>query len=146
MEVAKTKIFEVLPLMMMVIMEGCTVGLTIFAKTCITRGMSPFVFIVYANSLATVILFLCSLLFHSKDHRSLSLSLPACHAVLICKGGFGFSVATDLSSLSCLQKGPATFYFTFVYKVLVPWFSRVLSLSLSHTHTHTHKAFFRDRG
>ncbi|KAE8023433.1 hypothetical protein FH972_009125 [Carpinus fangiana] len=33
---------EVVPFMVMVAMEGCTIGLTILAKTAITNGMSPF--------------------------------------------------------------------------------------------------------
>lgn len=67
---AKTQIWEVMPFIVMVIMEGCTIGLTIFAKSALTNGLSPFVFIVYANSLATLILFLFSFLMHSND-RSL---------------------------------------------------------------------------
>ena len=74
---AKTKIWEVLPFIVMVIMEGCTIALTIFAKTEITNGMSPFVFIVYTNALATIILFPCSFLFHRGD-RSFS-SSPLFH-------------------------------------------------------------------
>ena len=66
MEVNKTKMSEVLPFIIMVIMEGWTIGLTIFAKTAITNGMSPLMFIVYTNALATprgqVSLFLFSFL------------------------------------------------------------------------------------
>lgn len=71
---ARTKMSEVLPFIVMVIMEGWTIGLTIFAKTAITNGMSPFVFIVYTNALATIILFPCFFLPHQED-RSLSLPL-----------------------------------------------------------------------
>ena len=67
----------VLPFIIMVIMEGWTIGLTIFAKTAITNGMSPLVFIVYTNALATIILFPCSFLTHQED-RSLSSSFPFC--------------------------------------------------------------------
>lgn len=77
MEVNKTKMSEVLPFIIMVIMEGWTIGLTIFAKTAITNGMSPLVFIVYTNALATIILFPCSFLTHQED-RSLSSSFPFC--------------------------------------------------------------------
>lgn len=72
----KTKMSEVLPFILMVIMEGWTIGLTIFAKTGITKGMSPFVFIVYTNALATIILFPCSFLSHQED-RSLSSSFAS---------------------------------------------------------------------
>eukprot|EP00256_Glycine_max_P035832 XP_006582505.1 WAT1-related protein At1g70260 [Glycine max] len=60
---------EVLPFIIMVIMEGWTIGLTIFAKTAITNGMSPLVFIVYTNALATIILFPCSFLTHQEDRK-----------------------------------------------------------------------------
>lgn len=73
---AKTKMSELLSFIMMVIMEGWTIGLTIFAKTAITNGMSPFVFIVYTNALATIILFPCSFLSHQED-RSFSSSFPS---------------------------------------------------------------------
>ncbi|XP_027337210.1 WAT1-related protein At1g70260 [Abrus precatorius] len=66
---AKTMMFEVLPFIVMVIMEGCAIELTIFAKTAITNGMSPFVFIVYTNALATIILFPCSFLLHQEDRK-----------------------------------------------------------------------------
>ncbi|KAH1125525.1 hypothetical protein AAZX31_06G117300 [Glycine max] len=69
MEVNKTKMSEVLPFIIMVIMEGWTIGLTIFAKTAITNGMSPLVFIVYTNALATIILFPCSFLTHQEDRK-----------------------------------------------------------------------------
>nr|KYP35392.1 Auxin-induced protein 5NG4 [Cajanus cajan] len=67
---AKTKIlYEALPFIVMVIMEGWTIGLTIFAKTAISNGMSPFVFIVYTNALATIILFPCSFLSQQEDRK-----------------------------------------------------------------------------
>ncbi|KAG5031477.1 hypothetical protein JHK82_015084 [Glycine max] len=66
---ARTKMSEVLPFIVMVIMEGWTIGLTIFAKTAITNGMSPFVFIVYTNALATIILFPCFFLPHQEDRK-----------------------------------------------------------------------------
>ena len=73
---AKTKMSEVLPFIIMVIMEGWTIGLTIFAKTAITNGMSPFVFIVYTNALATILLFPSSFLSHQED-RSFSFFFPS---------------------------------------------------------------------
>ncbi|KAG5019151.1 hypothetical protein JHK87_015006 [Glycine soja] len=69
MEINKTKMSEVLQFIIMVIMEGWTIGLTIFAKTEITNGMSPLVFIVYTNALATIILFPCSFLTHQEDRK-----------------------------------------------------------------------------
>ncbi|KAE9608916.1 hypothetical protein Lalb_Chr08g0240741 [Lupinus albus] len=76
MEAKNYKISEVVPFITMVIFEGCTIALTIFAKTEITNGMSPFVFIFYTNALATIIFFPCSFVLHNED-RSLSLSFPS---------------------------------------------------------------------
>ncbi|KAL2339679.1 hypothetical protein Fmac_007619 [Flemingia macrophylla] len=66
---AKTKMSEVVSCIIMVLMEGWTIGLMIFAKTAITNGMSPFVFIVYTNALATIILFPCYFLSQQEDRK-----------------------------------------------------------------------------
>ncbi|TXG56348.1 hypothetical protein EZV62_017661 [Acer yangbiense] len=58
------KLEEVVPFALMVTMEGCTIALTILAKTAMNGGMSPFVFIVYTNTLASIILLPYSFLFH----------------------------------------------------------------------------------
>lgn len=63
---------EVAPFVVMVIMEGCTIALTIMAKTAISGGMSPFVFVLYTNALGSIILFPCSFLFH-RERSILSL-------------------------------------------------------------------------
>lgn len=63
----KIRTSELIPFIVMVIMEGCTIGLTIFAKTAITNGMSPFVFIVYTNALATIVLFPSSFLLNHQN-------------------------------------------------------------------------------
>ncbi|KAM4120750.1 hypothetical protein ACJW30_03G155900 [Castanea mollissima] len=55
----------------MVTMEGCTIGLTILAKTAMTNGMSPFVFVVYTNAFASIVLlFPYSFIFHCWDRRT----------------------------------------------------------------------------
>ncbi|XP_004502587.1 WAT1-related protein At1g70260 [Cicer arietinum] len=65
----KNKSSELVAFIVMVIMEGCTIGLTILAKTAITNGMSPFVFIVYTNALSTIILFPSSFLLKQQQDR-----------------------------------------------------------------------------
>ncbi|KAK4488851.1 hypothetical protein RD792_004641 [Penstemon davidsonii] len=52
----KEALGEVIPSTAMVVVEGCIIGLTIMANTAMARGMSPFVFVVYTNALATIIL------------------------------------------------------------------------------------------
>lgn len=126
---ARTKMSEVLPFIVMVIMEGWTIGLTIFAKTGITKGMSPFVFIVYTNALATIILFPCFFLPHQEDR---SLSLPLLLLLMILASFLawsflhgGFVLVLIFNFLFFAQKGEAIFYFLFVHAVLVPRFYRV---------------------
>ncbi len=58
---------EVVPFTVMVTMEGCTIGLTILAKTAMTNGMSPFVFVVYTNALASILLLPYSFIFQCRD-------------------------------------------------------------------------------
>lgn len=71
----KNKSSELVAFIVMVIMEGCTIGLTILAKTAITNGMSPFVFIVYTNALSTIILFPSSFLLKQQQDRFVFLLL-----------------------------------------------------------------------
>lgn len=47
---------EGLSCFLMVLMEGCTIGLTIMASTIMSRGMSPYVFVVYTNALSSFFL------------------------------------------------------------------------------------------
>ncbi|KAK4598196.1 hypothetical protein RGQ29_015605 [Quercus rubra] len=63
---------EVVPFIAMVTMEGCTIGLTILAKTAMTNGMSPFVFVVYTNAIASIVLlFPYSFIFHCWDRSTI---------------------------------------------------------------------------
>ncbi|XP_076918362.1 WAT1-related protein At1g70260-like [Bidens hawaiensis] len=47
---------EVVPCMLMAFMEFCNIGLTILASTVLSKGLSPFVFVVYTNALASILL------------------------------------------------------------------------------------------
>ncbi|XP_057775025.1 WAT1-related protein At1g70260-like [Salvia miltiorrhiza] len=51
----------------MVVVEGCIIALTIMASTAMAKGMSPFVFVVYTNALASMILLPYSFLFHQNN-------------------------------------------------------------------------------
>lgn len=63
----EVKVREFVPFVAMVIMEACTIALTIMAKTALTGGMSPFVFVVYTNALGAMLLLPFSFFFHRKD-------------------------------------------------------------------------------
>ncbi|GAB4839834.1 hypothetical protein Ancab_020544 [Ancistrocladus abbreviatus] len=61
----KGKMWEtVVPFTMMVLMEGCTIALTITANSAMQLGMNQFVFVAYSNALSSVILLPYSLIFH----------------------------------------------------------------------------------
>ncbi|KAF4355475.1 hypothetical protein F8388_015229 [Cannabis sativa] len=53
----------------MVTMEACTIILTIWAKTVITNGMSPFVFVVYTHALSSIFLIPFSFFYHRNDRN-----------------------------------------------------------------------------
>ncbi|CAD5315878.1 unnamed protein product [Arabidopsis thaliana] len=57
----------IVPFIVMALMEACTIALTILAKTALTGGMSPFVFIVYTNALGSLLLLPYSFYFHRDE-------------------------------------------------------------------------------
>lgn len=61
---------EMVPFTLMVIMEGCTIGLTILTKTAMNGGMSPFVFIAYTNALGSILLLPYSFFFHHRGSEA----------------------------------------------------------------------------
>lgn len=63
---------EVVPSTVMVIMEGCTIGLTILASTVMAKGLSPFVFVVYTNAIGSIILLPYSFIY---DRNTYDISL-----------------------------------------------------------------------
>ncbi|MCD7461200.1 hypothetical protein HAX54_045493 [Datura stramonium] len=64
----KIAIGEMLPCTAMIIIEACTIFLTIMASTAMSKlGMSSFVFVVYTNALSFILLIPFSFLFHTRD-------------------------------------------------------------------------------
>ncbi|XP_024009634.1 WAT1-related protein At1g70260 isoform X2 [Eutrema salsugineum] len=64
---------EFVPFVAMAIMEACTIALTIMAKTALTGGMSPFVFVVYTNAFGSVLLLPFSFFFHKNERNEESI-------------------------------------------------------------------------
>ncbi|XP_060186074.1 WAT1-related protein At1g70260 [Lycium barbarum] len=59
---------KMLPCIAMIIIEACTIFLTIMASTAMSKlGMSSFVFVVYTNALSFILLIPYSFLLHRKD-------------------------------------------------------------------------------
>ncbi|KAL1344371.1 hypothetical protein HN51_018210 [Arachis hypogaea] len=127
MESKITKIWEIMPFIVMVMMEGCTIALTIFAKTELNNGMSPFVFIVYTNALATIILFPSSFLLHNNGGRkeptpSFTFSLFMRFLLL------GFTGITMTQSFSFLGLSYSSPILVCAMGLLIPTFNFLLSL------------------
>ncbi|GMH01632.1 hypothetical protein Nepgr_003471 [Nepenthes gracilis] len=61
----KGKMWEAaVPFVLMVLMEGCTIALTITVNSAMEDGMNQFVFVAYSNALSSSILLPYSLFFH----------------------------------------------------------------------------------
>lgn len=73
--VLKPYLVGLLPFAAMVMVECFDVGLTTLSKAAMSKGMSHFVFVVYSNALATLILLPSSFLFHRTKRPPLNFSL-----------------------------------------------------------------------
>ncbi|PRQ41201.1 hypothetical protein RchiOBHm_Chr4g0444311 [Rosa chinensis] len=97
------KLVEMLPFSVMVVMEGCTILLTIWAKTSMTEyDMSPFVFVVYTHVLSSIILLLYSFVFHCKIAVSQNLAflgLSYSSPILVCAMGLMLPTFSFLLSI-----------------------------------------------
>ncbi|XP_010543988.1 PREDICTED: WAT1-related protein At1g60050 [Tarenaya hassleriana] len=84
---------DTVPFGAMVLMEASTIALTILAKTALTGGMSPFVFVVYTNALGSLLLVPYSFLFHQHertDRTFFTLNFIICTLLLGFTGVFLF--------------------------------------------------------
>lgn len=70
---------EMLPCAAMVLMEGAIIALTIMASTAMSRGMSPFVFVVYTNALGSLILLPYTFFYHTDRYIYMYIYLLAIH-------------------------------------------------------------------
>lgn len=57
-------LLRLLPFAAMVMLEFVDTGLNVISKAAMSKGMSHFVFVVYSNALATLIMFLPSFFFY----------------------------------------------------------------------------------
>ncbi|KAJ6294025.1 hypothetical protein OIU76_022159 [Salix suchowensis] len=71
---AKSVLINSLPFAAMVMVECLDVGLTTLSKAAMSKGMSRFVFVVYSNALATLILLPC-VIFHRAKRPPVTFSL-----------------------------------------------------------------------
>ncbi|CAG7893230.1 hypothetical protein BRARA_B01900 [Brassica rapa] len=118
---------EFVPFMAMVIMEACTIALTIMAKTALTGGMSPFVFVVYTNALGSILLLPFSLFFHRNDRTEESIfSWPLVVRVFF----LGFTGVFLFQNLAFVGLSFSSPIVVCAMGLLIPSFSFLLNLIL----------------
>ncbi|KAM3303968.1 WAT1-related protein [Capsicum chacoense] len=98
---------DILPCTAMVIIEMCTIFLTIMASTAMSRlGMSSFVFVVYTNALSSVILLPFSYFYHRKDKIHAPLfTFPILSRVFLL-GLLGVTIAQNLAFAGLSYSSP----------------------------------------
>ncbi|OMO89910.1 Drug/metabolite transporter [Corchorus olitorius] len=126
--VAKEKMGEVGPFMAMVTMEGCTIALTILAKTALTGGLSPFVFVVYTNAVGSFLLLPFSFLYHRNQRIEQSLfSFPLLVRIFFL-GLTGIAISQNLAFVGLSYSSPIV---VCAMGLLFPSLSFLLSIFLS---------------
>lgn len=121
-----SKLGEGAPFTVMVIMEGCTIALTIMAKTVMSRGMSPFVFVVYTNALGTLILLPYSFLYHRERAEQPLFTLPVVLRFFFL-GLTGIALSQNLAFVGLSYSSPIV---VCAMGLLIPAFSFILSVVL----------------
>ncbi|KAI3898896.1 hypothetical protein MKW92_053430 [Papaver armeniacum] len=122
--VANSIVWDVIPGLAMVLMEGITVGLTIMTKTVMARGMSPFVFIAYTNILSTLILLPSFFFFHRPQKSFLTFSLLSKFFFL---GLIGVTLAQNFAFMGLSYSSPIV---VATMANQLPGFSFLLSMGL----------------
>lgn len=98
---------DIFPCMSMVIIEMCTIFLTIMTSTAMSRlGMSSFVFVVYTNTLSSIILLPCSYFYHRRDKIQVPLfTFPILIRVFLL-GLVGVTIAQNLAFAGLSYSSP----------------------------------------
>ncbi|CAN7053131.1 unnamed protein product [Brassica rapa subsp. trilocularis] len=123
----KVKVGEFVPFVAMVIMEACTIALTIMAKTALTGGMSPFVFVVYTNALGSILLLPFSFFFHRKDRTKESIFSWPLFVRVFFLGFTGIFLFQNLAFVGLSFSSPIV---VCAMGLLIPSFSFLLNLIL----------------
>ncbi|KAE8726085.1 WAT1-related protein [Hibiscus syriacus] len=114
------------PFTVMVIMEACTIALTILAKTTITGGMSPFFFVVYTNAVGFLLLLPFSFLLHRERTDQSIFTFPLLVRIFLL-GLTGIAISENLAFVGLSYSSPIVVCAT---GLLVPSISFLLSILL----------------
>ncbi|XP_035540220.1 WAT1-related protein At1g70260-like [Juglans regia] len=106
MGVMRAMLWEAVPFTVMVTMEACTIGLTIWASTAMNNGMSPLVFVFYSNSLASILLLPYSFIFHCTDRTEQPLFTFPLFLRFFFLGLTGITIAQNLAFLGLSYSSP----------------------------------------
>ncbi|KAE8687992.1 WAT1-related protein [Hibiscus syriacus] len=117
------------PFTVMVIMEACTIALTILAKTAMTGGMSPFVFVVYTNAVGSLLLLPFSFLFHRERTEQSIFSFPLLVRIFLL-GLTGIAISQNFAFVGLSYSSPIVVCAT---GLLIPSLSFLLSIFLRTT-------------
>ncbi|KAJ4711154.1 WAT1-related protein [Melia azedarach] len=120
----RSKMEELVPFTLMVIMEGCTIGLTVLAKTAMNGGMSPFVFVVYTNALGSIILLPYSFFYHRERIEQPLFTLPLMLRFFF-MGLTGVAISQNLAFFGLYYSSPIV---VCVMGLLIPAISFMLSI------------------
>lgn len=122
---------EVFPSMVMVTMEFFTIALTILASTVISRGLSPFVFVVYTNAFGSVFLIFYCLLFdrHQPEEKPRGLTFQV-YLRIFFLGLIGITITQNLAFLGLSYTSPIV---ACGMGNLIPAFSFIRSIILRRT-------------
>eukprot|EP00257_Ricinus_communis_P022481 XP_015582216.1 WAT1-related protein At1g70260 [Ricinus communis] len=126
MMIVNKKIGEAVPFSVMVLMEGCTIALTILAKTAMTGGLSPFVFVVYTNAIGTLILLPYSFLFHRERTEQSLFTIPLFLRFFFL-GLTGIALSQNLAFVGLSYSSPIV---VCAMGLLIPAFSFILAIFL----------------
>jgi len=118
----------IVPPLLMFIMEGCTIALTITAKSALTAGMNQFVFVAYSNALSSVLLLSYSLIFHRKSMKNIFTMKLLSRFFLL--GLTGITIAQNLAFTGLRESSPITVCAT---GLLLPSFQFFIALVLRKT-------------
>ncbi|MCD7472503.1 hypothetical protein HAX54_013760 [Datura stramonium] len=133
----KVSIGEMLPCTAMIIIEACTIFLTIMASTAMSKlGMSSFVFVVYKNALSFIFLIPFSFLFHGRDKTEESLFTFPLLLRAFFLGLVGVTVAQNLAFAGLSYSSPIVACgaanmipaFSFIIAIILRFFLRTYLL------------------
>lgn len=128
MELRQGKMWVAVPFLVMFFVEGCTIALTITAKSAMGQGMNQFVFVAYTNALSSILLLFYSLIFHRDSVRRIFTKKLMARFFLL--GLTGITIAQNLAFTGLRDSSPIV---VCAMGMLLPSYQFFLTLILGKT-------------